>query len=119
MDANRDVIRQVEHIHSFPDRVRIEEERVDRIARVRFRTAQQLPARSVSIALANAFSLSFRKTFSTDLFLGATVISNVAKLPEGLCLANSPILNSELTVVYDGSDAGRVIKNLLDILERI
>lgn len=103
--ANIALVDAVEVVKSYPERIRIEQERVGRIARVTFRNARNVGALQVAMGFAN-----FLESVVTTQ---GGVIKRWGSIVSGFLNARITDLQAELQVSIQDANSEATIKNLL------
>ncbi|MBI4606043.1 MAG: hypothetical protein HY721_29100 [Planctomycetes bacterium] len=113
-DATLGILEQLELVRSYPERIRIEEERVGRIARASFRAAKQIGARQIAMGWANAFSFGFScSSGPLGGGCGFSVQFSPGSIISGYLQAQITELQTELQVEIENANSEANIKNLL------
>ncbi|MDB5352128.1 MAG: hypothetical protein JWN86_3375 [Planctomycetota bacterium] len=109
--ANLAMMTQLRTLKDYPDRVRIEEERVGSIAQVITETSGQIGAKQFAMGLANAVTFSLNVPFTGTPY--ATTSVNPGSIFSGFKQREITELQGSMQVTMERTNSAAVIKNLL------
>jgi hypothetical protein len=104
--ANLALLEQIENVKSYPEKIRIEQQRVGKIARARRGNGAAVGALQVAMGFANSMSISFGRGPPTLNFHPGSIVS-------GFASAEITQLETDLQITIDDANSDAIIKNLL------